>query len=79
MPQCCESSMVLLRSGRRANLALWLWRCLVCESFEWTSARYDSKLFWVGAMGRAIHAAQTELVADAYSGETFERGRPTPG
>jgi len=28
--------MVLLRSGRRANFALWLWRCPICESFEWT-------------------------------------------
>ena len=71
--------MVLLRSGRRANFALWLWRCPICESFEWTSQRYDSKLFWVGAMGRAIQAAREKLVADAYSGDTVEGRRSTTG
>lgn len=61
--------MVLLRSGRRAGFALWLWRCPVCERFEWTNRRYDGATFWVGAIGRAIEAKRDELVADAYSAD----------
>ena len=67
IPRCCDSEMVLLRSGRRAGVALWLWRCHVCERFEWTRHRYDHAMFWVGAMTVAIEAKRDELVADAYS------------
>jgi hypothetical protein len=67
IPYCCDREMTLLRSGRRANFAIWLWRCGVCERFEWTNRRYDGKTFWVGAMGRAVVAKMAELVADAYS------------
>ena len=59
--------MVLLRSGRRAGFAIWMWRCSLCERFAWTNRRYDGAPFWVGAMGAAIEAKRDELVADSYS------------
>jgi len=77
IPLCCGSRMVLLRSGRRACFAIWLWRCPVCEGFEWTNRRYDGETFWVGAMGRAIRAEQDELIADAYSGGAQPGWGPT--
>ena len=66
-PRCCGTAMTLLRSGSRANFAIWIWRCPVCERFETTNRRYDGRHFWVGAMGRAIQAKIDELIADAYA------------
>ena len=70
IPECCGDAMVLLRWGKRANFAIWLWRCPTCERFRWTNRRYDGALFWVGAMARALDAARNELLADAYSADT---------
>lgn len=69
MPECCGSKMVLLRSGRRAGFAVWIWRCGVCERFESMNRRCDGERFWVGAMGDALQVKRTELFADAYSPE----------
>ena len=77
IPRCCGSEMVLLRSGRRANFAIWLWRCPVCERFGWTNRRYDGQTFWVGAMGDAVLAKRAELIADAYSAEEPRGESPT--
>ena len=67
LPRCCGREMTLIRSGRRANFAIWIWRCSVCERFDSTNCRYDGQSFWVGAMGRAIQAKIDELIADAYA------------
>ena len=69
IPKCCSREMTLIRSGRRANFAIWVWRCPVCERFESTNCRYDGHAFWVGAMGDALLAKVDELIADAYGGE----------
>lgn len=66
IPSCCGTEIVLLRHGRRANFAIWIWRCRICESFDSTNCRYDGETFWVGAMGTALQAELTELIADAY-------------
>jgi hypothetical protein len=66
IPACCGSQMVLLRSGRRAGFAIWVWRCAVCERFDSTNRRYDGDTFWVGTMGEAVRAKRMELIADAY-------------
>lgn len=68
VPVCCGREMALVRSGRRANFAIWLWRCSICERFESTNSRYDGQTFWVGAMGEAVLARIDELIADAYAG-----------
>ena len=62
--------MTLIRSGRCANFAIWIWRCRVCERVESTNRRYDGEHFWVGAMGRAIAATTAELIADADTSDT---------
>lgn len=67
IPECCGREMTLIRSGRRANFAIWIWRCSVCEQFRSTSRRYDGRHFWVGAMGAAVQAKIDELLADAYT------------
>jgi hypothetical protein len=59
--------MVLIRSGKAANFAVWIWRCSTCEAFRTTTRRFDGKRFWVGAMGRAVVAKIDELMADAYA------------
>jgi hypothetical protein len=67
IPICCAREMVVIRSGQRANFAIWIWRCPICERFEITSRRYDGQNFWIGAMGDALHAKVNELIADAYA------------
>lgn len=57
--------------GVRANFAIWIWRCGVCERLETTNRRYDGRSFWVGAMGRAVSEKVAELIADAYRDEQF--------
>lgn len=75
-PVCCGREMTLIRSGRRANFAIWIWRCPTCERFANTSRRYDGQTFWVGAMGAAVAAKIDELIADAYGSETDARREP---
>ena len=69
---CCAREMALLRSGRRANFAIWMWRCPICERFEITNRRYDGQHFWLGAMGDALREKVNELIADAYAAEPAE-------
>jgi len=78
-PLCCGREMTLIRSGRRANFALWFWRCPTCERFSNTSRPYDGQTFWVGAMGAAVAAKIDELIADAYGGETGRCREPGTG
>jgi hypothetical protein len=73
IPVCCGREMTLIRSGRRANFAIWIWRCATCERFESTNRRYDGQSFWVGAMGDAVAAKIDELIADSYGARG---GRP---
>jgi len=68
-PLCCGREMTLIRSGRRANFAIWIWRCSICERFTNTNERYDGQTFWVGAMGAAVAATIGELIADAYGSD----------
>lgn len=70
IPECCSREMSLIRSGRRANFGVWVWRCPFCERFESTNRRYDGQTFWVGAMGDAVLAKVDELIADAYRRES---------
>lgn len=63
-PDCCGEAMTLVRSGREAGFAIWIWRCHVCERSAATNRRYDGHDFWVGAMGRAVVAKIDELIAD---------------
>jgi hypothetical protein len=68
-PSCCGRDMTLIRAGRCANFVIWLWRCPHCERFQTTSRRYDGETFWVGAMGDALLAEISTLIADAYRDE----------
>ena len=68
IPTCCGVEMVVVNFGRRANFAIWIWRCRGCERFEVTNRRYDGQTFWVGAMGKALDDEMHRLIAEAYGG-----------
>lgn len=66
-PVCCGREMTIIRSGRYAGFAIWIWRCTVCERFTSTNRRYDGHNYWVGAMGEAVLAEINDLIANAYA------------
>jgi len=66
-PSCCGREMSQIRWGSSANFTIWIWRCSICEGFTSTNRRYDGETFWGAAMGRALAAKTSELLADAYA------------